>query len=51
MKTFKITYEFIAHDKEGITYEEVPAKSCEEAIQLFNSKGTFDIKILEVKEQ
>lgn len=50
MKTFKITYEFISHDKEGIAYEEVPAASCEEAIQRFNDSGTEEIKVLEVKE-
>ena len=50
MKTFKVTYEFISHDKEGIAYEEITAKSSTEAIQRFNNKGTEEVKIIDVKE-
>ena len=39
MKNFKITYEYISHDKEGIAYEDLPAFSCEDAIKRFNEKG------------
>ena len=50
MKNFTITYEYISQDKEGIANEQIPALCCEDAIDRFNSEGTDEIKILEVKE-